>query len=630
MQLDRRAKRLRHGHGDATAAAGSQRLKQKLRPHVRSHVVRPKIVVLFLEFNQHARPQGRKGERQMPICLVAHEFQSRETIRLWDQELRSSPHPPYSVSKDSVFVGYYASAEFGCHLALGWPMPTNVLDLFTEFRVLTNGMHLPCGKGLLGALAYFGIDGIDAVEKEEMRQLAMRGGPWTEEERQKLLDYCESDVLELHKLLGTMAPKIDLPRALLRGRYMKASARMEWNGVPIDVEALENLRTHWTEIQDHLVARVDKSYGVFDGRTFKVDRWEQWLVEHKIPWPRLPSGKLALDDKTFKEMARVYPAVNPIRELRNSMSQLRLESLSVGSDGCNRTLLSAFSAKTSRNQPSSAKFIFGPAIWLRHLIRPRPDCGLTYVDWSQQEFGIAAALSGDAAMLEAYQSGDPYLAFAQQAGAVPHNASKATHSVIRDQYKACALAVQYGMGADSLAAQIGSSPAAARELLRKHRGTYPKFWQWSDGAVDYAKLYRCLYSVFGWTIHLGSSLGNPRSLRNFPMQANGAEMLRLACCLATERGICVCAPVHDALLIEAPLDELEAAVTGTQEAMAEASAAVLSGFMLRSEAKLFRYPDHFYDERGEQMWSIVWELVGNKESKTADAWLTDEVPVAQW
>ncbi len=78
------------------------------------------------------------GERPMPICLVAHEIQSGKTIRLWDQELRSSPHPPYSVSKDSVFVAYYASAEFGCHLALDWPMPACVLDLFVEFRVLTN------------------------------------------------------------------------------------------------------------------------------------------------------------------------------------------------------------------------------------------------------------------------------------------------------------------------------------------------------------------------------------------------------------------------------------------------------------------------------------------------------------
>jgi DNA polymerase-1 len=41
------------------------------------------------------------------------------------------------------------------------------------------------------------------------------------------------------------------------------------------------------------------------------------------------------------------------------------------------------------------------------------------------------------------------------------------------------------------------------------------------------------------------------------MQGNGSEMLRLACCLATEAGIRVCAPVHDAILIEAPLEELD-------------------------------------------------------------------------
>jgi len=58
-----------------------------------------------------------------------------------------------------------------------------------------------------------------------------------------------------------------------------------------------------------------------------------------------------------------------------------------------------------------------------------------------------------------------------------------------------------------------------------------------------------LQTVFGWRVYVGPR-ANPRSLTNFPMQANGAEMLRLACCLATERGVAVCAPVHDALLLE--------------------------------------------------------------------------------
>jgi DNA polymerase-1 len=116
-----------------------------------------------------------------------------------------------------------------------------------------------------------------------------------------------------------------------------------------------------------------------------------------------------------------------------------------------------------------------------------------------------------------------------------------------------------------------------------------------------------LQTAFGWTIHNRGM--NARSIRNFPMQANGAEMLRLACCLATERGITVCAPVHDAVLIEAPLDDLESAVSRTQEAMTEASKIVLRGFPLRSEARIIRHPERFQDERGAQMWATVWDLI---------------------
>ena len=64
-----------------------------------------------------------------------------------------------------------------------------------------------------------------------------------------------------------------------------------------------------------------------------------------------------------------------------------------------------------------------------------------------KSLGIAAALSGDPKMMQAYRSGDPYLAFAKQAGAVPSNATNSTHKAVRNQFKACVLAVQYGMEA---------------------------------------------------------------------------------------------------------------------------------------------------------------------------------------
>jgi hypothetical protein len=113
-------------------------------------------------------------------------------------------------------------------------------------------------------------------------------------------------------------------------------------------------------------------------------------------------------------------------------------------------------------------------------------------------------------------------------------------------------------------------------------------------------LHGRLETVFGWRVLVGPD-ANPRSLRNFGMQANGAEMLRLACCLATERGVEVCAPVHDALLVEGPAGGIEAVVARTQAAMREASEVV-------------RHPDRYMDERGRRMWEAVEELLAEREA----------------
>ena len=93
------------------------------------------------------------------------------------------------------------------------------------------------------------------------------------------------------------------------------------------------------------------------------------------------------------------------------------------------------------------------------------------------------------------------------------------------------------------------------------------------------------------------------------MQANGAEMLRLAAIFLMDAGIRTCAPIHDALLIEAPLDELERDISRTQELMADASAIVLDGFRLRSDAEVVVYPDRYRDPRGEGMWSTISHLM---------------------
>jgi hypothetical protein len=150
-----------------------------------------------------------------------------------------------------------------CFLELGWPVPQRILDLFAEFRRVTNGRHVIAGNGLLGALAQYGLGGGSATEKAEHRNLAIRGGPFTAAEQTELLDYCQTDVEALARLLPAMLPHIDLPRALLRGRYGVAVAAIERTGVPIDTEILSLLRQRWTKIKGELIREIDADYGVY-------------------------------------------------------------------------------------------------------------------------------------------------------------------------------------------------------------------------------------------------------------------------------------------------------------------------------------------------------------------------------
>ncbi|MCY2994761.1 MAG: DNA polymerase [Planctomycetota bacterium] len=196
------------------------------------------------------------------------------------------------------------------------------------------------------------------------------------------------------------------------------------------------------------------------------------------------------------------------------------------------------------------------------------------------------------------------------------DATKTSHKHVRDQFKVCALAVQYyGMAEQSLALKLGQSQAHARQLLQLHRQTYPNFWQWSENAVMYAMLHGKLHTTFGWQVR-GGTESNPRSLANFPVQANGAEMLRLACSLATEAGVTVCAPVHDAVLIEGPASQIETVVEQARQAMAEASRIVLKGFEIRTDVVTVRAPDRYVDDRGKQMWETINQILNDISADT--------------
>jgi DNA polymerase-1 len=280
----------------------------------------------------------KPGEHHDVVCLCAHELRSGQTIRLWRDQLGAAP--PYSTAANSLFVCFVANAELACHLALNWPLPASVLDLSPEFRCIVNGRHVPEGKGLLGALAYYKIHSIGSKRKAAMQKRVIEGGPFSDAEREQILDYCQSDVDALAELLVKMLPDIDLGVALYRGASVATAALMEHRGVPIDMEIFSQLQDprKWAGVRDAMVPAVDAKYGVYvkdkNGEwSFNAERFAGYLARNGIDWPLLESGKLNLRRKTFEDMSKGHPELEDLRQLRYVRDKLRKIKLSVGADG---------------------------------------------------------------------------------------------------------------------------------------------------------------------------------------------------------------------------------------------------------------------------------------------------------
>ena len=341
-----------------------------------------------------------------------------------------------------------------------------------------------------------------------------------------------------------------------------------------------------------------------------------FVERERMQWPAYPSGQLIVKTQTFREMAGRYKFAEPLRELRDSVSKLRLNSLRVGSDGRNRCLLGAYGTKTARNAPSNAQFVFGPAKWIRFFIAPPPGLALVHRDFSQQEVRIAAVLSGDAAMLAACESGDVYIATGEQIGMIRTSMSAEERAQARDLMKTVVLGISYGMQAFSLSRRTGLSVDVCEEILARIRARYPKFEAFVERTYDRAGLDLELGTRLGWFMQCPPHI-NERTVRNYLMQANGSEILHMTCILAERRGIEVVAPVHDALMGQGPADAIEDVSTALDQCMRDASAFVLRGYELPTDKQIVMPGQRFYDKRGASMWETVNRLIESRQKISA-------------
>lgn len=323
---------------------------------------------------------------------------------------------------------------------------------------------------------------VDTDHKNEMRDLIIAGGPFTARDKKAILDYCESDVKYLSKLhhgikksiTKGLAPydKYSYEKdAVRRGDYAARSAYMERIGHPIDYEGAKNFGSHVATILFEVAREISEAFpevrpfifnakkGVFQKKEKNIRRWimeRHTLPDGHLDWEKTETGKASLSLDAFKahypytdefpedsfgaQMVRFLRTQKAMNGFQPPRGKKRTFWDSVGSDKWVRPYMGIYGAQSARSQPAATGFIPLKAKWMRVLLQPPPGLCYISVDWSSQEFLIGGLLSGDRNMIDAYQSGDPYMATAILAGAAPKDATKKTHPLIRDKFKSTCLA----------------------------------------------------------------------------------------------------------------------------------------------------------------------------------------------
>lgn len=565
---------------------------------------------------------GRDGDLPSPLCLCAYEMRTKRWVKLWQNEL--GPFPPYRLDGSALFVAYANAAEYGTHLALGWGQPVNALDCHIEFKHLTNDGRVRSGdrpKGfyaLPGAVQYFGGDAIAMATKNEWRDRIIQGPPFTNSERTGIIEYCTGDVQMLAGLFPKLVPTIrNFPQATQRAKFVWATAKHEHRGIPVDLPFISQVRDRWQDIKIDVVRDLDQPYGCYeivDGEAhWRDELFAAYLTRKQISWPRLDSGALDLKKDTFSSMVKAHDELMDLAELRSTLSLLRQWKLAIGNDGRNRTSLWPYGTKTGRNAPSGTGFIFGPAKWIRSFITPPPGRALVHRDYSQQEACIAAVLSQDPELLAACETGDVYLGVAKQLGFAPPDATSKTHKALRNQFKTVTLGIQYGLGALTLSLKLGISLYEAGEMLARLKARYRVFEEYAASVGDYAGLNLEMSTCFGWTMKCPSGM-RAKTIRNFPIQSTAAEILHVACVLAERRGIEIIAPVHDALMAECDLRDVDDCAASLDQCMRDAAAVVLQGYPLRTDSQIIRPGEHYVEDRGAAMFQKVKDCIAKLEN----------------
>jgi DNA polymerase-1 len=372
--------------------------------------------------------------------------------------------------------------------------------------------------------------------------------------------------------LADVYTRIDLP-------LIRVLAEMETEGIRVDPGQLRVLSGRMEEEIGRLTAEIHE----LAGKSFNINSPQQLgkvlFEDLNLPAPG-KGGKKAVSTAAdvLEELAAEYPIAGKVLEHRQ-LAKLKgtyVDALPVLIDPFSGRLHTTFNqagsatGRLSSSNPNLQNIPIRTELGreIRAAFVPREGWKLIVADYSQIELRLLAHMSRDTVLMEAFRNGEDIhtRTAAEVFGAPP---LMITAQQRRDA-KAVNFGIVYGQTPFGLAAQLGINRKEAELYIRAYFERYAGVRRFIDMTIAEVRRTGVAVNLYGRKRPIPEiKSGNPnarnfaeRTAVNTPLQGTAADLIKLAMIRIAEnlRGLQtkMLLQVHDELVFEAPLEEVEA------------------------------------------------------------------------
>ena len=420
------------------------------------------------------------------------------------------------------------------------------------------------------------------IGKKGVNQLSMR-----DVRVERVAEYAAEDAditLQLHHYFAPKLKEENLQELYdsIEGPLIKVLVDMEYEGIKVDKEYLNE---YSKELEKDIFAIEQKIYQQA-GFQFNIASPKQigeiLFDRMKIPYKgaKTKTGQYSTDEAKLTELSTEYPFVADILTFRG-LSKLKstyVDALPTQINPKTGRVHSSFNqalaatGRLSSNNPNLQNIPIKTkeGARVREAFVPRDENHLLLsADYSQVELRIIAEISGDKAMIEAFQNNqDIHKATAARVYGVPFDQ---VTSEQRRNAKTVNFSIIYGAGATNVSQQLGIKRTEAKELIDNYFREYQGLKDYMENTVESARSTGYVKTLLGRRRYLRdidsrNSLARSNAERvaiNTPIQGTAADLIKVAMInihkALKEKGLQtkMILQVHDELVFDVPKDELE-------------------------------------------------------------------------